>query len=35
MLQVTLEVPEDTSFALKVAPSDLAQELQLVAAVKL
>lgn len=35
MLQVTLEVPEDTSLALRVAPDALAQELQLVAAVKL
>ncbi len=35
MLQVTLEVPEDTSLALKVAPDALAHELQLAAAVKL
>ena len=35
MLQVTLEVPEDTSLALRVAPDALAQELQLAAAVKL
>jgi predicted HTH domain antitoxin len=35
MLQVTFEVPEDTSMALKVAPADLAHELQLAAAVKL
>lgn len=35
MLQVTLEIPEDTSLALKVAPDALAQELQLAAAVKL
>jgi predicted HTH domain antitoxin len=35
MLQITLEVPEGTPLALKVAPSDLAHELQLAAAVKL
>ena len=35
MLQVTLEVPEDTPLALRVAPDALAQELQLAAAVKL
>lgn len=35
MLQITLEVPEDTPLALKVAPGDLAHELQLAAAVKL
>jgi predicted HTH domain antitoxin len=35
MLQITLEIPDDTSLALKVAPDHLAQELQLAAAVKL
>jgi predicted HTH domain antitoxin len=35
MLQVTFEVPEDTSLALKVSPEALAHELQLAAAVKL
>lgn len=35
MLQITLEVPEDTFLALKVTPDALAQELQLAAAVKL
>ena len=35
MLQVTLQVPEDTSLALRVPPDALAQELQLAAAVKL
>ena len=35
MLQVTLEIPEDTPLALRVAPAALAQELQLAAAVKL
>jgi hypothetical protein len=33
MLQVTLEVPEYTSLALKVTPDELAHELQLAAAV--
>jgi predicted HTH domain antitoxin len=35
MLQLTFEVPEETSLALKVAPDALAQTLQLAAAVKL